>query len=103
MAKLNNPSSTTLPLLQRFYPEARFGGFSDVDGTITFYTRVQAMLSPDSVVLDVGCGRGAGLQDDSVVYRRELRRLRGRCQRVIGIGKLGAGKLVSLCPHIWLF
>jgi SAM-dependent methyltransferase len=71
--------------LRVFYPESRFGGFSDVDGTVAFYARVQAMLTPDSVVLDVGCGRGVGLQDDRLLYRRDLRRLRGRCQQVIGI------------------
>ncbi|MCF7995746.1 MAG: class I SAM-dependent methyltransferase [Chromatiaceae bacterium] len=71
--------------LQRHYAESRFGGFSDVDGTVAFYTRIQALLSPKSVVLDVGCGRGAGLQNDPVPYRRELRALRGRCARVIGI------------------
>jgi len=67
-----------LPVSQqrsRFYPESRFGGFSDVDGTVAFYARVQAILTPESVVLDVGCGRGAGLQDDRVEYRRDLLRL----------------------------
>lgn len=72
-------------LLQRQYPSSSFGGFSDVDGTVNFYTRVQALLRADSVVLDVGCGRGAALQGDPVAYRRELRRLRGGCRRVIGI------------------
>lgn len=72
-------------LLHRHYPESRFGGFSDLDGTVTFYTRIQALLNPDSVVLDVGCGRGGALHDDPVAYRRELRDLRGRCARVIGI------------------
>ncbi|WP_412851396.1 class I SAM-dependent methyltransferase [Ectothiorhodospira shaposhnikovii] len=71
-------------LLHRHYPEARFGGFSDVDGTVAFYSRVQALMTPESVVLDVGCGRGSGLQDDAVPWRRELRSLRGRCARVIG-------------------
>ncbi len=50
-----------------------------------FYGRIQAMLSPGMTVLDVGCGRGAALADDPVRWRRELRRLRGRCERVIGI------------------
>lgn len=60
-------------LLHRHYPEARFGGFSDVDGTVAFYSRVQALMTPENVVLDVGCGRGSGLQDDAVPWRRELR------------------------------
>lgn len=71
--------------LERFYPESRFGGFSNVDGTISFYSRVQALVSPDANVLDVGCGRGVDLVEDSVQYRRNLRSLRGRCRQVIGL------------------
>lgn len=41
-----------------YYPESRFGGFTDVDGTVAFYTRVQSLVEAGSVVLDVGCGRG---------------------------------------------
>jgi SAM-dependent methyltransferase len=69
---------------EAFYPESRVGGFTDVDGTVIFYTRVNALLRPDSVVLDVGCGRGA-YKDDPVPIRRDLRILRGKCQRVVGI------------------
>ena len=66
------------------YPEANFGGFSDVDGGIKFYPRVNALLEPSSVVLDIGCGTGAYRHDD-VIFRRNLRILRGKCRRVIGI------------------
>jgi len=66
------------------YPETRFGGFTDVDGTIAFYTRVNALLNSESIVVDFGCGRGAH-RDDPVGYRRELRNLSGRAKRVIGI------------------
>ena len=31
---------------ERFYPESRFGGFTDIDGTIAFYTRVHSQLTP---------------------------------------------------------
>lgn len=68
----------------RFHPEARFGGFTDVDNTIVFYARVQQLLSPDAVALDVGCGRGTQAEDP-VRLRRELRILRGKCAGVIGI------------------
>jgi SAM-dependent methyltransferase len=67
-----------------YYPESRFGGFTGVDGTIAFYLRVQALVEPSAVVLDVGCGRGAGAEDP-VRIRRELRTFRGKCARVIGI------------------
>jgi SAM-dependent methyltransferase len=71
-------------LIDHHYPEHRFGGFTDVDGTIVFYTRIRALLQSRDVVLDIGCGRGSG-GEDPVLTRRELRLLRGRCGRVIGI------------------
>ena len=73
-----------MDLLQRFYPESRFGGYADADGTLAFYTRIQSMIASDTVVLDVGCGRGAGA-DDPVRARREARRFKGRARHVIGI------------------
>jgi len=77
--------------LERFYPEIRFGGFTDVDGTIAFYIRVNSLITSASIVLDFGCGRGA-FMDDSVAIRRELRMLRGKCARVIGLDVDGAGR-----------
>jgi SAM-dependent methyltransferase len=71
------------PML-RWYPEARFGGFTDVDGTLAFYGRVRALLPEGAVVADVGCGRGAH-RDDPVAWRREIRVLRGHAKHVIGI------------------
>lgn len=73
-------------LLERFYPEARFGGFTDCDGTIRFYSRVNTLLSNCSqgTLLDVGCGR-AKYVDDVVTARRELRIMKGKCARVVGI------------------
>ena len=68
----------------RFYPESRFGGFSDIDGTIAFYTRVNSLLASDSVVLDVGCGRGE-YADDPILFRRNLRVLKGKAKKVIGL------------------
>jgi SAM-dependent methyltransferase len=70
--------------LRRYYPESQFGGFTDVDATIAFYTRVNAMIDPAAVVLDVGCGRGS-YAEDPVSVRRELRCFKGKCRRVIGI------------------
>jgi SAM-dependent methyltransferase len=68
----------------RWYPETRFGGFSTVDGTVAFYSRIAALLEPDFVALDLGCGRGAAAEDP-VLWRRKLQTLRGRCARVIGV------------------
>lgn len=51
---------------------------------MAFYNRVNALLTPQSIVLDVGCGRGA-YADDPVLYRRKMRILRGKCAKVIGL------------------
>lgn len=67
-----------------FYPESRFGGYTDSDSYVVFYTRVHSLLTPDSMVLDIGCGRGRAA-NDPVPVRRQLRMLKGRCRRVIGI------------------
>ncbi|HEU4428949.1 MAG TPA: class I SAM-dependent methyltransferase, partial [Myxococcota bacterium] len=70
--------------IETWYPESRFGGFTDYDGTLLFYSRIRSLLAADSVVLDAGCGRGVH-GNDSVAYRRDLRNLRGVARRVIGI------------------
>jgi SAM-dependent methyltransferase len=69
------------------YPEVRAGGYSRVDGTVGFYTRVNALLTdfgPEAVVLDYGAGRGSFLEDP-VSFRRDLRALRGRISAFIGV------------------
>lgn len=66
-----------------FYPETRFGGFTDIDGTVAFYSRINALLSAQDTVLDFGCGRGAG-DEDPVPFRRSLRILKGKAAKVIG-------------------
>lgn len=69
---------------ETFYPEAKFGGFTDIDGTVAFFNRVNSLLDPSFVVLDVGCGRGA-YGEDRVAFRRNLRILKGKVASVIGI------------------
>jgi len=69
---------------EKFYPESKFGGFTSIDGTIAFFNRVNALLDPSFVVLDVGCGRGE-YQEDSVIFRKNLRILKGKVTKVIGI------------------
>jgi SAM-dependent methyltransferase len=70
---------------ESFYPEARFGGYTDIDGTVAFFSRVNSLIASHFTVLDVGCGRGAAQELDQVALRRNLRMLRGRVARVIGI------------------
>jgi SAM-dependent methyltransferase len=67
-----------------FYPEALFGGFTDIDGTVAFYNRVNSLLDPSFVVLDVGCGRGV-YNEDLVPLRKNLRILKGKVAKIIGI------------------
>jgi len=67
-----------------YYPETRFGGFTRFDGTINFYARVNSLIARDSIVLDIGCGRGV-YRDDRCRIRRDLRDLRGKAGKVIGI------------------
>jgi SAM-dependent methyltransferase len=69
---------------EKYYPESKFGGFTDIDGTIAFYLRVNSLIKPSSVVLDFGCGRAA-FSEDEVRVRRELRFLKGKAARVIGL------------------
>jgi SAM-dependent methyltransferase len=71
-------------LAQRVYPEIAFGGYSRVDGTVSFYSRVQALLSPEATILDIGCGRGLQAEDPCTL-RRALCDLRAPQRRVLGI------------------
>lgn len=70
--------------LDGLFPESSVGGFSRVDKDIEFYGRVNALITPDSVVVDFGAGRG-GFMDEPPSYRRNLMLLKGRVARVIGI------------------
>lgn len=69
---------------QDFYPESRFGGFTDVDGTIAFYTRVNELVDESDRLVDFGCGRGAYAEDE-VETRRDLRNFKGRVREVVGL------------------
>ena len=71
-------------LLNSYHPESQFGGFSEIDGTVRFYDRVNALLNSQFTVLDAGCGVGA-YENDPVEFRKQLRILKGKCRHVIGI------------------
>lgn len=73
-----------MPMKEIFYPESRFGGYTDIDGTVTFFTRVHALIDPSHVVLDVGCGRGAYGEDGNAT-RKNLRIFKGKVAKVVGI------------------
>jgi len=69
----------------RFYPELPAGGFTRVDGSVELFTRVRALLGPESRVLDYGAGRGWAAVADPNPYRRRLADLRGDCHSVVGV------------------
>jgi SAM-dependent methyltransferase len=45
------------------YPEIAFGGYSRVDGTMDFLARAHALAPSEGTILDIGCGRGEGVED----------------------------------------
>ncbi len=85
-----------MSLMNDFYSESRFGGFTEIDGTIPFYIRVNALLDPSSVVLDIGCGRGA-YGEDHIPIRRDLRIFKGKVKKVIGVD---VDKTAATNPYI---
>lgn len=69
--------------LRRLYREIGAGGFSHVDGTVEFYQRINALISPEMIVLDIGAGRGEQLMRDDAPYRTGLCRLQGKVKRLV--------------------
>jgi SAM-dependent methyltransferase len=59
------------------------GGFSPHDGTLDFYGRINALIHPEMVVLDLGAGRAAWFEDDPIPFRRSVRSLKGKVARLI--------------------
>lgn len=72
-------------IVERFYPEIGAGGFTRVDGSVAFFTRIRSLLAPTSRVLDFGAGRGWAVVDDPLPFRRGLQTLRGSCAGVVGV------------------
>jgi SAM-dependent methyltransferase len=93
--------SGTRDPVDTWYPERRYGGFTHVDGTVAFYSRINGVVGESSVVLDLGCGRGAAAEDP-VPWRRHLQTFRGRCARVIGVDVDEAGSTNPLLDEFHL-
>lgn len=87
-ANAGRPSASDTPpendVLARIYPEMGAGGFTRHDGSIQFYGRIGALLTPDMTVVDLGAGRGCQF-DDPNPYRRSLATIRRKVRKVIGI------------------
>jgi SAM-dependent methyltransferase len=76
-------SRSSVETISKWFPEIGVGGFSSLDGTVEFYTRVNALLHPSMTVLNFGAGRGAELLDETCTLRQQLRMLKGKVARVV--------------------
>jgi SAM-dependent methyltransferase len=69
-------------------PERAAGGFPCDDGTVQFYTRVNALLLPAMTLLDYGAGRGSPFDVPDPGYAQMVRKFQGKVAKVIGIDVL---------------
>ena len=65
--------------------ENLLGNFHELDGTIEFYGRINAILKDSDSVLDLGAGRGSWDSLDNCSYRREIRNLKKKVKYLVGI------------------
>ena len=65
--------------------ENLLGGYHELDGTIEFYGRINAILKSSDSVLDLGAGRGAWYSNDKCSYRKEIRDLKKKVKYLVGI------------------
>lgn len=72
-------------LLGTMRPEFNAGRFPRDDGTVQFYTRINALLSPDLILLDYGAGRGRQFDVPDAGYPQTIQKLQGKVAKVIGI------------------
>jgi SAM-dependent methyltransferase len=70
-------------VLATAFPEVGAGGYTRMDGSVEFYTRVQSLLRPDMRVLDYGAGRAQWFEDDVCAYRRQLRQIKGKVRELV--------------------
>lgn len=66
------------------YPESRFASTHRASVPFLFYSQIADLISPESVILDFGAGRGQ-LTDYAWGHARNLMNMRGRVKRVIGV------------------
>lgn len=81
----HHQSNPRLQVARRLYPEMAVGGYTRHDGFIEFFLRVRSLLTPDSVVLDFGAGRGEWANSDLAPTHLHLRDLRGDVAKVVGV------------------
>ena len=77
------PSITGHPL-GNIFPERRVVSFNHREDRFLFYSMVNDLIRPDSVVVDYGAGRGLQSRTAGPLLR-QLTSPRGRCAKLIGI------------------
>jgi SAM-dependent methyltransferase len=75
----------SLRMENRMYQEFPAGFYSRQDCTVAFFTRVHSLLDENTVLLNLGAGRGRAAMLEPSPFRRKLQLMRGRVKRVIGI------------------
>lgn len=83
-AATNRARSRAAAFKKAMRPEVGAGGFERDDSRIGFVLRINALLTPDMTVLDLGAGRGAAFRGEDTFVKR-LIRLQGKVRKVIGI------------------
>ncbi len=78
------PTTPKERLLLRWYPEVGIQGYTNVDSTVAFYSRIASLCPTAQRVVDFGCGRGRH-SDDALPFRRALTNLRRDGRQVIGL------------------
>ena len=77
-----------MTIVDRWRPETAAGGYTRDDEAVVFYTRINALMHPDAVVLDLGAGRGSRFDEGSAAFRKWFCNFQGRVRRVIGVEAL---------------
>lgn len=71
---------------KNFFPgENLLGNYHELDGTIEFYGRINAILKKTDHVLDLGAGRGSWYTLDKSSYRRNIRDLKSKVKYIAGV------------------
>lgn len=71
-------------VFERLYPEMAAGGYDRDDQVVQFFFRLHALLKSEMTIVDFGAGRGL-VADHPPSYLRDLKILRGRVAKVIGV------------------
>ena len=66
------------------YPEIEAGGFTRVDGSVAFYSRIAALCDEKTVALDLGAGRGQQIEDTKSPFLRSLVHVQNRVGHLVG-------------------